>query len=63
MTNPRTSPYIYVTWISRYFVGEISCLWAAWFRANYLGYAKMPSDFDAARWNMEHTNLMNDLVK
>ena len=37
-------------------------LYAAWFKANHQGYAKMPSDFDSAKWNMEHTDLMNELV-
>ena len=63
MTTPRTSPYMYVTWIPRYLTGEKSCLFAAWFKANHQGYAKMPSDFDSAKWNMEHTDLMNELVE
>ena len=63
MTSPRTSPYLYVTWIPRYLTGEKSCLFAAWFKANHQGYAKMPSDFDSAKWNMEHTDLMNKLVE
>ena len=50
MTTPRTSPYMYVTWIPRYLTGEKSCLFAAWFKANHQGYAKMPSDFDSAKW-------------
>ena len=63
MTRPRTNPYLYVTWIPRYLTGEKSCLYAAWFKANHQGYAKMPSDFDSAKWNMEHTDLMNELVE
>ena len=62
MTIPRTNTYLYVTWIPRYLTGDKSCLWACWFKANHQGYAKMPSDFDAARWNMEHTDLLNELV-
>ena len=62
MTIPRTSPYLYATWIPRYLVGDKSCLWACWFKANSQNYAKMPSDFDSARWNMEHTDLMNRLI-
>ena len=62
MTHPRTSPYMYVTWIPRYLTGDKSCLFAAWFKANHQGYAKMPSDFNSAKWNMEHTDLMNELV-
>ena len=62
MTHPRTSPYMYVTWIPRYLTDDKSCLFAAWFKANHQGYAKMPSDFNSAKWNMEHTDLMNELV-
>ena len=62
MTRARTNPYLYVTWIPRYLTGEKSCLWAAWFKANFQNYEKMPSDFDSAKWNMEHTDLLTELV-
>ena len=62
MTYPRTSTYLYATWISRYLTGDKSCLWACWFKGNYQGFPRMPSDFDSARWNMEHTDLLNELV-
>ena len=62
MTTPRTNTYLYVTWISRYLTGDKSCFWACWFKGNFQGYEKMPSDFDSARWNMEHTDLLNELV-
>ena len=63
MSRPKSAPYLYVTWIARPLVGEKNCLWATWFKANNQGYAKVPSDFDSARWNMEHTDLMNKLVE
>ena len=62
-TKPRNAPYMPVTGISRYLTGDKSCIWAAWFKANHQGYAKMPSDFNSAKWNMEHTDLMNELVE
>ena len=62
MTRRRPSPYIYATWITRPLVGERSCLWAPWFNTNNQGFEKAPSDFDSARWNMEHTDLMNELA-
>ena len=62
MTQTRTSPYMYVTWIPRYLTGDKSCLYAAWFKANHQNYKKMPSDFNSAKWKMEHTDLMNELV-
>ena len=63
MTQTRTAPYMPVTWIPRYLTGDKSCLFTAWFKANHQGYAKMPSDFNSAKWNMEHTDLMNELVE
>ena len=63
MTIQRTAPYMPVTGISRYLTGDKSCIFAAWFKANHQGYKKMPSDFDSAKWNMEHTDLMNALVE
>ena len=62
MTRPRSAPYLYVTWIARPLVGEKNCLWAYWYKANHQGYAKAPSDFNSAKWNMEHTDLLNELV-
>ena len=63
MTIQRTAPYMPVTGISRYLTGDKSCIWAAWFKANHQNYSKMPSDFNSAKWNMEHTDLMNALVE
>ena len=62
MTRPRPNPYMYATWIARYLVGEKSCQWAAWFKTNNQGFDRVPSTFDSARWNMEHTDLLNELA-
>jgi hypothetical protein len=54
-------PYIWVTWLTRLLVGENSCEWAAWFRAQHEGWswAKAPSGFDLAGWQMAHTSGIN----
>lgn len=62
MTRLRHNPYIHVTWVAKALVGDRSCLWATWFKANHEHYARVPSGFDSARWNMEHTDLMNELI-
>ena len=62
MTVPRTNTYLYAIWIPRYLVGDNYCLWDCWFKANFQGYENMPSDFDSARWNVEHTDLLNRLI-
>ena len=61
MAKRRDSTYIWVTWLTKLLVGENSCEWAAWFRANHEGwsYSKIPSTFDAAEWQIRHTELLN----
>ena len=54
----RSGPYIWVTWLSKLLVGEVSCEWTAWFKANHKQHAKMPSTFDAVGWQMNHTELL-----
>ena len=61
MPERRANAFIWVTWLTRLLVGENSCEWAAWFRANHEGwsYEKVPSDFDATTWQLNHTALLN----
>ena len=61
MAVKRNFPYVWVTWVSKLLSGEDFCEWAYWFRSNYEGnsYDKVPSDFDAARWQILHTELVN----
>ena len=47
MTRSRHSPYIHAPWIAKALVGDRSCLWATWFKANHERYAKVPSGFDS----------------
>ena len=63
MAQRRDSPYIWVTWLTKLLVGENSCEWAAWFRANHEGrsWNKVPSTFDNAEWQINHTNLLNKI--
>ena len=58
--TPRTFPYVWTTWLTKLLTGESSCEWAAWFRAHHQGYAKQPSDFNVAQWQIEHTALLAD---
>ena len=62
MAQPRENgPYIWVTWRSKLLVGENSCEGAAWFRAQHEGWSwdKVPSTFNQAQWQLNHTVLMN----
>ena len=53
-------PYIWVSWISKLLVGEVSCQWGAWFRAQFEGssWEKVPSDFDQVQWLIRHGELL-----
>ena len=57
-TIPRAFPYIWTTWLTKLLTGESSCEWAAWFKAHHQAYAKQPSDFNLAHWQIEHTALL-----
>ena len=60
MAQLRDSPYIWTTWLARLLTGEAQCEWAGWFRAHYEGWTRPPSNFDSARWMLEHTALVNE---
>ncbi|MFL6332028.1 MAG: PD-(D/E)XK nuclease family protein [Pyrinomonadaceae bacterium] len=59
MTVRRSSPYVSTTWLSKLLVGEQSCEWAAWFRANHERYERAPSTFDSTGWRLAHTALLD----
>jgi hypothetical protein len=58
MCSKRKSPYIWVTWLSKVMAGEQACLWASWFKTHHQNFQKAESDFNLARWNLEHTRLL-----
>ncbi len=61
MAIPRAEPYVWTTWVTRLMAGEATCEWAAWFRAHHT-YDRLPSDFNLAKWTMEHTALLREHV-
>ena len=62
MTTRRFNPYLHATWIAKSLVGDKSYLWPYHFKANHQGYPRAPSDFDSARWRMNHTELLNEVA-
>ena len=38
--QPKASPYVWVTWMSKIIAGEAFCGWSLWFRACY-SYTKL----------------------
>jgi hypothetical protein len=59
MAEKRESPYVTVKWLSQVMAGDQACLWASWFRAHHK-YQKAGSDFNLARWQMDHTRLLTE---
>ena len=60
MARASEHPCIWATWLARLLAGESQCEWAGWFRAHYQDWVKPPSDFDSARWMMDHSALVNE---
>ena len=60
MARARGHPYIWATWLARLLAGESQCEWAGWFRSHYQDWSKPPSNFDSARWMMDHTALVKE---
>jgi len=58
MTVPRDGSYIWVTWITGLMAADKHCEWAAWFRAHFQGFDKVPSDFDLAAWKAAHGEMV-----
>ena len=58
----KNGPYIWVTWLTKLLVGENSCEWAGWFRAQHEGWSwsKIPSTFEQTGWLLAHTSAIND---
>ena len=59
MTQPREHPYIWATWLAKLLAGNTHCQWAGWFCAHYQDWTRPPSDFDNAKWMLDHTALLN----
>ena len=56
----RDGPYIWTTWLSKLLVGDNSCEWAAWFRAQFDGksWNKADRTGNLARWQIGHTDML-----
>jgi hypothetical protein len=61
MTVRRDQPYLYPTWLAKLMAGDVSCEWAVWYRVHHRDWSRPPSDFDQAKYNMEHTKLLREV--
>jgi hypothetical protein len=61
MAEPRDGLYVWITWLSKVMSGDQSCVWASWFKTHFKGYEKVPSDFDLAKWTVDHSRRVHEL--
>ena len=56
----KSSPYIWITWLTKLLAGEVNCEWASWFKAQHEGnsWEKSSSSLDLVRWQVGHTDLL-----
>lgn len=62
MAHLRTQPFIYVTWLKNYLIGDSLCRWSIWHRIHYQ-YEKAKSNFDSIGYQIKHTALLNQIQK
>ena len=57
----KDGPYIWTTWLSKLLVGDNSCEWASWFKAQFDSKSWTRADRvnNLARWQIGHTDLLN----
>ena len=61
MTESRPGPYVHVSWLSKLMAGSVSCHWQMWFQAHFKNYSRAPRNYNQAKWQMDHTRLMNEV--
>jgi hypothetical protein len=59
----RGDPYIWVSWLPPLLAGEAHCEWAAWLKAHYRDYDRVPDTLDPLAWAMEHTDLLRKALR
>lgn len=62
MPNLRKKPYINVTWLRSYLIGDFNCRWSLWHRIHY-EFDKKPDTFDFTQYRINHTALLNKTQK
>ena len=58
--TPRSTPYIYATWVSKAMAGEQSCLYAGWFKSHFKVMGRQDANLDA--WTAEHTAMLHEVA-
>jgi len=65
LLKQRDFPYIFITWITKLLTGEQTCKWVAQLKSHHFANSipSVPSTFDSAKWNIEHTQLLHKTRK
>jgi CRISPR/Cas system-associated exonuclease Cas4 (RecB family) len=55
----RSSPYLWVTWLTALVAGDSHCVWASWFKARFK-YQKLPESNPGklAQWTSDHNEAL-----
>ena len=61
MANPRDSPYIWVTWLSKIMSSDVTCHWQSWFQSQNQLTEKQSSGSGLTGWAMKHTKMLTEL--
>lgn len=63
MATRRTGkPYLWVTWLAKLLGGQ-QCYWRVWFQAHFKYDKYNEEALDLAKWNREHTRMMQARVR
>ena len=56
----KDGPYIWTTWLTKLLVGDNSCEWASWFKAQFDGksWTKAERVGNLARWQIGHNDML-----
>src|SRR3990167_5163245 len=59
MTEPRRSPYVWVSWVTGLLAGSDHCSWKVWFRAHFT-FERAEPEIDLVQWRGQHAALVNE---
>jgi hypothetical protein len=60
--KPRTTPFIWISWLAKFIAGEIQCDYQCWFKSHFQ-YEKLPNDFNLIKWTTDHNQLVRKTRK
>ncbi len=61
MAHPRSSPYLYATWLAKVMAGQVTCQWQYWFQVHNKLMQRQPDSYDLVGWRIDHARMVNEL--